>query len=101
MHATEHISLHTTPQAKAIIEKASELMGVSMSHFILTTMYEKSLNLIQNSQEVLQITNTDVESWELSDHDNELVKILLDNPPTANNDLKQLLTLSRDVVDLT
>lgn len=97
MQATERISLRTTPQAKAVIEKASELMGVSMSHFILTTMYEKSLTLIQDSHTVAQMSDI----WELSEKDGELVKTLLDNPPKANDELKKLLTLSRDVADLT
>lgn len=97
MHATERISLRTTPQAKAMIEKASELMGVSMSHFILTTMYEKSLTLIQDSHAVAQMGDV----WELSENDSKLVKELLDNPPKANDELKKLLALSRNVVDLT
>lgn len=97
MHATERISLRTTPQAKAVIERASQLMGVSMSHFILTTMYEKSLHLIQDSHDVFEMSQI----WELSEQDSKLVKNLLDNPPKANDELKELLALSRDVVDLT
>lgn len=97
MQATERISLRTTPEAKAIIEKASELMGVSMSHFILTTMYEKSLHLIQDSHAVSQMTDI----WKLSEKDSKLVKTLLDNPPKANDELRKLLALSHDVADLT
>lgn len=59
MQATERISIRTTPHAKAVIEQASEQMGVSMSHFILTTMYQKSLELLQKGEQVSEIWQID------------------------------------------
>lgn len=41
-----------------------------------------------------------LELWKLSYHDSQLVKSLLDNPPKANDELKNLLALSFNMMDL-
>lgn len=84
--ATERISLRTTPHAKAVIEQASSRMGVSMSHFILTTMYQKSLELLK-----------DGEVWALeNDDDKALIKELLDNPKSPTPKMRELMAKHKD-----
>lgn len=88
MQATDRISLRTTPHTKAIIEQASNIMGVSMSHFILTTMYQKSIELIN-----------DTPVWYVSDEDKALMNKLLQDTSEPNQALKDLLTLSDNITD--
>lgn len=88
MQATDRISLRTTPHTKAIIEQASNIMGVSMSHFILTTMYQKSIELIN-----------DTPVWYVSDEDKALMNKLLQDTSEPNQALKDLLTLSNNITD--
>lgn len=98
MQATDRISLRTTPHAKAIIEQASNIMGVSMSHFILTTVYQASIELINNTP-----------VWYASDEDKALMNQLLQD--TVQNDtqsnaphnqaLQDLLALSKPITNHT
>ena len=90
MQATDRISLRTTPHAKAIIEQASNIMGVSMSHFIITTMYQKSLELLN-----------DTPVWYASDEDKALMNQLLQDTTSPNQALQDLLTLSETITDNT
>lgn len=90
MQATERISLRTTPHAKAVIEQASQMMGVSVSHFILTTMYEKSVQLINTAPTI-----------HLNEQDSQLAVQLLNQPKQDNKKLKELLQLSQTIVDKT
>lgn len=90
MQATDRISIRTTPHAKAIIEQASSIMGVSMSHFILTTMYQKSLELLNNTP-----------VWYTSDEDKALMNQLLQDPTPPNQALQDLLTVSETITDHT
>lgn len=90
MQATDRISLRTTPHAKAIIEQASNIMGVSMSHYIITTMYQKSLELLNNTP-----------VWYASDDDKALMNQLLQDTTPPNQALQDLLTLSQTITDNT
>ncbi|TNG95460.1 DUF1778 domain-containing protein [Pasteurellaceae bacterium USgator11] len=90
MQATDRISLRTTPTAKAVIEQASQLMGVSMSHFILTTVYEKSLKLLK-----------DTPTWSLNAQDSELIQRLLDENGKPNEKMRKLMQLSDGIADNT
>ena len=86
MQATDRISLRTTPHTKAIIEQASNIMGVSMSHFILTTMYQKSIELIN-----------DTPVWYVSDEDKALMNKVMQDTSEPNQALKDLLTLRKNI----
>lgn len=90
MQATDRISLRTTPHAKAIIEQVSNIMGVSMSHYIITTMYQKSLELLNNTP-----------VWYASDDDKALMNQLLQDTTPPNQALQDLLTLSQTITDNT
>lgn len=48
MPATERINIRTTSHAKALIEKASQRLGVSVSSFMAQSAYEKTLSLEQS-----------------------------------------------------
>ena len=48
MSATERINIRTTPHAKALIERASQKLGVSVSSFMAQSAYEKALSLEQS-----------------------------------------------------
>ncbi|MGP1606842.1 MAG: DUF1778 domain-containing protein [Moraxella sp.] len=93
--ATERISLRTTPQAKALIEQTSQQMGVSMSHFILTTMYQKSLELLQASQKLQSVWLVD------NNQDKMLIKDILDNSPPPTPEMLELLKLTESIEDFT
>lgn len=45
MLATERINIRTTPHAKAVIERACQKLGVSVSGFMAQSAYEKALSL--------------------------------------------------------
>lgn len=48
MQANERINIRTTPQAKALIERVSQKLGVSVSSFMAQSAYEKALNIEQS-----------------------------------------------------
>ncbi|MFA9486729.1 MULTISPECIES: DUF1778 domain-containing protein [unclassified Moraxella] len=60
MQATERIQLRTTPHTKAMLEQASQALGVSMSYFILDSAYQRASQTIK---ETTQITLTSDE-WQ-------------------------------------
>ncbi len=47
MQATKRINIRTTPYAKALIERASQKLGASVSSFMAQSAYEKALSLEQ------------------------------------------------------
>lgn len=48
MQATERINIRTTPHARALIERVSQKLGVSVSSFMAQSGYEKALSLEQS-----------------------------------------------------
>ncbi|WP_315042896.1 DUF1778 domain-containing protein [Faucicola mancuniensis] len=87
MQATERISIRTTPQTKAIIEQASQTMGLSMSQFMLNVVFEKSLKIINETP-----------IWHLSEQESQLINEMLNDTTPPNDELKQLLTLGESLV---
>lgn len=79
MAATDRISLRTTPQAKALIEQASQLMGVSVNHFMIDCAYRQALEIMQKSQQI-QLNETE---W-------QKMLDLLEQPPQAHSAMQQL-----------
>lgn len=88
MQATERISLRTTAHTKAVIEQASRMLGVSVSHFILSTMYEKAQQMLQNEH-----------TWQVNKAEWQTLLDALDNPPPANNKLKDLLKTGEEIAN--
>lgn len=79
--ATARLNLRTTPHAKAMIEHACDLMGVSASNFVIEQAYYKAVEVVENSQRI----QLDPTEWQ-----NALK--LLDNPPKANDNMTALFT---------
>lgn len=79
MQATERIQLRTTPHAKAMLEQASQTLGVSMSHFILDSAYQKAIETVKDETQI-RLT---ADEWQRA-----IDK--LDEPPTPHNAMQAL-----------
>lgn len=88
MLANERISIRTTPQAKATIEKASALTGVSVSSFMVDVAYQKALETIENTQRIA-----------LSKDEWANALALLENPPKPNSKMAALFEQGYQVLD--
>ncbi|MDP2818035.1 MAG: DUF1778 domain-containing protein [Polaromonas sp.] len=64
------INLRTSPEAKALIERAAAIMGSTVSSFMLQNAYEAASRVV-TQQEVIT----------LSDRDRDAFLDALDNPP--------------------
>jgi uncharacterized protein (DUF1778 family) len=75
------INIRTTPEAKAMIERAAALMGTTVSAFRIKNAYEAAQWLV-----------ADCETVTLSDRDRDAFLEALDHPPEPNEALRRLLT---------
>lgn len=82
--ATEsaRINLRTSPEAKALIERAAAIMGSTVSSFMLQNAYEAARRLVAE-QEVIT----------LSDRDRDAFLAALENPPEPTQALFDLMRL--------
>ena len=74
------IALRTSPQAKALIERAAALTGATVSSYISQTMYEASSRILAQAEIIT-----------LSDRDRDLFLNALDNPPEPTQALIDLM----------
>lgn len=74
------INLRTSPEAKALIERAAALMGTTMSSFMLQNAYEAAQRLIAQHETIT-----------LSDRDRDAFLAALENPPEPTDALRALL----------
>jgi len=74
------INLRTSPEAKALIERAAALMGATVSSFMLQNAYEAALRLVAQ-QDVMT----------LSDRDRDAFLNALENPPEPTQALIDLM----------
>lgn len=88
MLANERISIRTTAQAKATIEKASALTGVSVSSFMVDVAYQKALETIENTQRIA-----------LTEDEWTTAVALLNNPPKPNDKMSTLFERGYQVID--
>lgn len=81
-HAPEsaRINLRTSPEAKALIERAAALMGTTVSGFMLQNAYEAAQRLL-----------TQHETITLSDRDRDVFLAALENPPEPTEALRRLM----------
>lgn len=79
MLATERLNLRTTAHAKAVIEQASQLMGVSTSNFIIDVAYQRAVEML-NEQQTIRLN---ADEWARAID-------LLEQPPKANAKLQAL-----------
>ena len=74
------INLRTSPEAKALIERAAAIMGSTVSSFMLQNAYEAALRLVAQ-QDVIT----------LSDRDRDAFLKALENPPEPTQALIDLM----------
>lgn len=74
------INLRTSPEAKALIERAAALMGTTMSSFMLQNAYEAAQRLVAQYETIT-----------LSDRDRDAFLAALENPPEPTDALRALL----------
>ena len=74
------INLRTSPEAKALIERAAAIMGSTVSSFMLHNAYEAARRLVAE-QEVIT----------LSDRDRDAFLAALENPPEPTQALVDLM----------
>lgn len=76
------INLRTSPEAKALIERAATIMGATVSSFMLQNAYEAALRLVAQQDVVT-----------LSDRDRDAFLNALENPPEPTQALIDLMRL--------
>jgi uncharacterized protein (DUF1778 family) len=81
-HSTDsaRINLRTSPEAKALIERAAALMGTTVSGFMLQNAFEAAQRLVAQHEIIT-----------LSDRDRDAFLAAMDEPDEPNDALKALM----------
>lgn len=82
--ATEsaRINLRTSPEAKALIERAAAIMGSTVSSFMLQNAYEAASRVVANNDTIV-----------LSQEAFEAFIAVCENPPEPTQALRELMAL--------
>ena len=80
--ATERINVRSTVYAKNVIEQAANLLGLSVSSFMIQSSFERAKELLKSNHE-LKVNNAD----------RDMLMNLLENPRPANDEMKKLMSL--------
>ncbi|MEQ1450464.1 DUF1778 domain-containing protein [Acinetobacter lwoffii] len=80
--ATERINVRSTVDAKNVIEQAANLLGLSVSSFMIQSSFERAKELLKSNHE-LKVNNADC----------DMLMNLLENPRPANDEMKNLMSL--------
>jgi len=80
--ATERINVRSTVDAKNVIEQAANLLGLSVSSFMIQSSFERAKELLKSNHE-LKVNNAD----------RDMLMNLLENPRPANDEMKNLMSL--------
>lgn len=80
--ATERINVRSTVEAKNVIEQAANLLGLSVSSFMIQSSFERAKELLKSNHE-LKVNNAD----------RDMLMNLLENPRPANDEMKNLMSL--------
>lgn len=80
--ATERINVRSTVDAKNVIEQAANLLGISVSSFMIQSSFERAKELLKSNHE-LKVNNAD----------RDMLMNLLENPRPANDEMKNLMSL--------
>ena len=80
--ATERINVRSTVYAKNVIEQAANLLGLSVSSFMIQSSFERAKELLKSNHE-LKVNNAD----------RDMLMNLLENPRPANDEMKNLMSL--------
>ena len=76
------INLRTSPEAKALIERAAAIMGSTVSSFMLQNAYEAASRVVANNETIV-----------LSQEAFEAFIAVCENPPEPTGALRQLMAL--------
>lgn len=76
------INLRTSPEAKALIERAAAIMGSTVSGFMLQNAYEAASRLIEQQERIT-----------LSDRDRDVFLDAIENPAEPTQALIDLMRL--------
>ena len=79
--ATERINIRSTVDAKNVIEQAANLLGLSVSSFMLQSSFERAKELLKSNYE-LKVNNAD----------RDMLMNILENPRPANDEMKKLMS---------
>ena len=79
---TARINLRTSPEAKALIERAAAIMGSTVSGFMLQNAYEAASRVVAHNDTIL-----------LSQADFEAFIAACENPPEPTDALIKLMAL--------
>ena len=77
------INLRTSPEAKALIERAAAIMGSTVSGFMLQNAYDAASKVVAQ-QEIITLSQRDFEAFIAA----------CENPPAPTEALIQLLALN-------
>ena len=80
--ATERINVRSTIDAKNVIEQAADLLGLSISSFMIQSSFERAKELLKSNHE-LKVNNAD----------RDMLMNMLENPRPANDEMKNLMSL--------
>lgn len=80
--ATERLNVRATTEAKHLIEQAANLLGLSVSSFILQSSFDRAEDLLKNAYNL-----------RVNSKDQTILMDLLENPRSANDEMKQLMGL--------
>ena len=80
--ATERINIRSTVDAKNVIEQAANLLGGSVSSFMIQSSFERAKELLKSNHE-LKVNNAD----------RDMLMNLLENPRPENGEMKKLMSL--------
>ena len=80
--ATERINVRATADAKNVIEQAANLLGLSVSSFMMQSSFERAQDLLKSNHE-LKVNNAD----------RDMLMNLLENPRPVNDEMKKLMGL--------
>ena len=80
--ATERINVRSTVDAKNVIEQAANLLGLSVSSFMIQSSFERAKELLKSNHEL-----------KLNNADRDMLMNLLENPRPANDEMKKLMSL--------
>lgn len=83
--ATERINVRSTTDEKNVIEQAANLLGLSVSSFMMQSSFERAKDLLKSNHE-LKVNNAD----------RDMLISLLENPRPANDEMKKLMSLSNE-----
>lgn len=79
MKRAARLDIRTTEEAKSAIEDAAEFLGTTTSAFVLETVMEKAILILQQAQMI-----------QLNIEEQRRFLSALENPPEPNKNLKRL-----------